>query len=58
MNYICVIGSCIMKMIDCYLFDIGKFYMLYFVDRYGFEIKLLVFVCNRCVVWNRDIYIF
>lgn len=52
MNYICVIGSCIMKMIDCYLFDIGKFYMLYFVDRYGFEIKLLVFVCNRCVVWN------
>lgn len=35
MNYICAIGSRIMKMIDRYLFDIGKFYMSHLADRHG-----------------------
>lgn len=46
-----------MKMIDRYLFDIGKFYMSYLADRHGPETKLSASVCNRCAAWNRDIYI-
>lgn len=57
MNYICAIGSRIMKMIDRYLFDIGKFYMSHLADRHGPETKLSASVCNRCAAWNRDIYI-
>lgn len=57
MNYICAIGSRIMKMIDRYLFDIGKFYMSHLADRHVPETKLSASVCNRCAAWNRDIYI-
>lgn len=46
-----------MKMIDRYLFDIGKFYMSHLADRHGPETKLSASVCNRCAAWNRDIYI-
>lgn len=66
MNYICAIGSRIMKMIDRYLFDIGKFSchtMFFLYPRQCHPASS----CNRCATqiqtltqshqFNRDVYL-
>ena len=53
MNYICAIGSRIMKMIDRYLFDIGKFSchtMFFLYPRQCHPASS----CNRCATQNTN----